>query len=287
MTAIDGPGIYDLPEADYLNDPVTEGSLSASGAKLILDCPAKYRHRQTAGQEHKDHFDFGKAAHGLILGAGADVVVFEFDTWRTKDAQQAKKDAQADGAIPMLAKDWTIIQAMADQIRAHPIAAALLNPERGRPEQSLVWHDRIWRRARLDWLPDQPDTGRIIVPDYKTAADASATGFAKAAANYGYHQQASWYLDGVRALLGVDDAAFVFIVQEKDAPYVVNVVELTADFLAIGEWRNEVAVSRYIECSETGVWPGYATDVQRIPAPRWLEIEHEQQIEMQQEGYTP
>ena len=278
------PGIYDMSESLYHQDPIPGGSLSASGAKLIMECPAKFHHRQTAGEQHKDVFDFGKAAHGLVLGAGGDVVVLDFPDWRTKDAQTARAEARDYGAVPILAKDWAIIEAMAAEIRRHPIAAALLDPDRGKPEQSLVWHDLIARRARLDWLPDVPESGRMIVADYKTAADASADGFARSAANYGYHQQDAWYLDGVKATTGCDDAAFVFIVQEKEAPFVVNVIELTDSFRQIGRHLNEMAVRRYIDCMASGVWPGYSDEVVRVSAPRWVEIEHEERIEQQREG---
>ena len=35
------PGVYDVPFDEYLRDPVPGGSLSTSGARLLLDtCPA-------------------------------------------------------------------------------------------------------------------------------------------------------------------------------------------------------------------------------------------------------
>ena len=286
MSVIDLAGIHEMAESDYLADPVPVGSLSASGAKLIIECPAKFEHRQQAGEKHSDVFDFGKAAHAEVLGVG-NVEVLDYPDWRTKEAKAAKADAYDRGVTPLLAHDHRIVKAMADEIRHHPIAAALLDPERGgAAEQTLIWRDLIWRRARLDWLPAVPDTGRMIVPDYKTAPDASRSGFTNASARYGYMMQAAWYLDGVRTLLGVEDPAFVFIVQEKDPPYVINVVEMTESYRRIGEWRNEYAVDIYQRCMDTGHWPAYADGVMQISAPRWLEIEHEEQIEQLNEGVT-
>ena len=46
---VDEPGVYDgLDEAAYHADPVPGGSLSASGAKLLLppSCPALYADRE-------------------------------------------------------------------------------------------------------------------------------------------------------------------------------------------------------------------------------------------------
>lgn len=276
------PGVYDMPESLYRKDPIPGGSLSASGAKLILEAPAKYNHRQITGEEHKDYFDFGKAAHAKVLGAGEPVAIIDAKDKRSKAWTEQRDEAYANGEVPVLAKEWAVVVAMADAIQRHPIASALLRPGSGKPEQTLIWHDLIWRRSRLDWLPTLPDFGRLIVPDYKTAADASNSGFTRSSASFGYFQQAAWYLDGVRHLLNADDAAFVFIAQEKEAPYLVNVVELTDSYRAIGDYRNERAVAIWSECMETGIWPGYPEQVQRISAPRWLEIEHEEQLAIEE-----
>jgi hypothetical protein len=56
----------------------------------------------------------------------------------------------------------------------------------------------------------------MICVDYKTADHANPAAFAKSALDYGYHQQAAWYLDGLRELGISDDAAFLFIVQSED-----------------------------------------------------------------------
>lgn len=289
MTAIDTtpivvtePGIYDMPDSVYHRDPVPDGSLSCSEAGKLLDLPARYHHAKlVGGEEYKDTFDFGKAAHRLVLGAGASVEVIDADDWRTKAAKEARDAARADGHTPMLAKDWAVVEAMAAQLRSHKLAMALLDPTRGAPERSLFWLDHdVWRRARLDWLPDIPDTGRLIVPDYKTTATAADhRSFGKAAASFGYHRQASWYLDAVGEVLDVHDAAFVFIVQERTAPYLVNVIELAPSAMAIGAEQNRRALDLYRECRERGEWPAFGPGVEMAQLPRWAEIQHEEDTE--------
>lgn len=271
------PGIYDMPEHEYHADPVPGGSLSSTEIKRLLDSPARYRHaKDHGGSEHKDVFDFGKAAHSLVLGAGGEMVVLDFDNFLTKAAKEARDEARANGATPILRGDWLTVEAMAAALRAHPIAAALLDPDKGKPEQSLFWQQGgIWRRARYDWLPTEYK-GRLILPDYKTTPDASAAAFSKSVANFGYHNQAGWYLDGAIALLGVRDPAFVFIAQEKIAPYLVNVIELDRYALEIGRSLNEEAVETYLACMESGEWPGYPNDVTQIALPRWAEMSFEE-----------
>lgn len=265
------PGVYDIPEADYFG--ATE-ALSCSGAKLLLppSCPARFFYRQDHA-EYKRHFDFGTAAHRLVLGQGADFVVIDADSYRTKAAQQARDEAQAAGAAPLLNHEYEQVLAMAAALRAHPLAGFLFDPYDGMPEQSLFWeHERTGTplRARLDWLPDM-STGRPFITDYKTADSAEPGKFRKAAADYGYHQQHAWYTGGAAALFGVE-AAFIFVVQEKKPPYLVSVVELHPEAVRIGRARNERAIDTYRTCIKNGDWPGYTDDEPaEIMLPAWAD----------------
>jgi hypothetical protein len=273
---ITAPGVYDVPEDTYHADPVPAhhgGSLSVSGAKLLLppSCPAIYQWARTH-PTHSDAFDFGHAAHKKVLGAGADIVVIDADDWRGKAARDARDQARAEGKIPLLAKDDAISDAMAAKVREHPIASALLDPDHGKPEQSLFAQDEesggVWLRGRLDWLPD-PGPGRMILCDYKTTADVGdPAAFGRAMGNYGYHAQAAWYLDLARALgLADDDAAFVFIVQSKQAPYLVSVIEPDAHALRVGREENRAAIELYAECTSTGIWPDFGGGVALASLP--------------------
>lgn len=274
------PGIYQLTNAQYHADPVPDGSLSVSGAKRILEAPAKYQWERTH-PVFKDTFDYGTAAHSIVLeGDETNLVVVDADSWRTKLAQEQRDSARADGKTPLLVADYHQVRAMADAIRQHPIASALLDPTRGKAEQSGFWQDErtgIWRRLRTDWLPDHTGSGRLLVPDYKTAASAEKREFGAAAMRLGYHQQDAWYTEGLRALGVADDIAFLFIVQEKTAPYIVNVIELPQHAKHMGAERNNRAIDTYIECTTTGRWPGYSDDVELAYIPRWAEIQHEEE----------
>ncbi|OII64621.1 hypothetical protein BJP40_19990 [Streptomyces sp. CC53] len=269
------PGIhYDLPAETYHADP---GSLSSTGARrLLASCPAVFRYEQDHPQPHKAAFDLGTAAHRLVLGDGPELVCVDADDWRTKAARAERDEVYAAGGVPLLPPEYEQVHAMADALRRHPLAAALFAPGSGRPEVSLFWRDEptcVMRRARLDWLRHRRD-GRLIVPDYKTARDASPEGIARAVADHGYHQQAAWYLDGVRALQLDEAPAWLLVVQEKAAPYVVTVVELDALSLRIGAAKNRRALDTYARCVATGHWPGYADDTRPLylSLPTWAQI---------------
>ena len=279
-TVITEPGVYDIPADVYHADPVPGGSLSSSGARRLLppSCPALFRYEQLHGRKPRRVFEIGHAAHALVLGTGPELVEVDATDWRTKAAKEAAADARERGAVPLLPDEYAEIHAMAEALRAHPVARALFDPDRGTPEQSLFWRDApsgIWRRAMLDWLPD-PGAGRLIVPDYKTTTCAAPAELSKTVHKYGYHQQHAQYVDGAQALdLGDQDAAFVFVFQEKAAPYLVTVIELDALALRIGRDLNRQAIDLYAQCSRSGVWPGYSDEVESVPLPVWVERAYE------------
>jgi hypothetical protein len=265
-------GIYnDLDEAVYHRD----SALSASGAKRLLppNCPALFKHdRDNGGRPNKRAFDLGHAAHAAVLGVGLELVVVDADNWMTKAAKAERDAAYAEGKCPILAKEKAAVDAMAEAIRRDPIASALLDPEHGRPEVSVFWEDDkrgIHRRARFDWLRDT-DGGQLIVPDYKTTNSAEPRAFAKSVFSFGYDMQAVFYTDAVRAAEIAEDVTFLFIAQETTAPYLITVHELDFASLALGRARVDEACSVFRECTETGIWPGYSSEIELIAPPAWL-----------------
>jgi len=270
---IDTPGVYDIPEDYYHADPIPGGSLSSSGARKILppSCPAIFRHEQLHGQQHRPVFDFGHAAHKRVLGVGAPICVVDAPDWRTKAAREQRDAAYAAGHVPVLAAEAAVVEEMSAAILAHPVASMLLDPDAGKPEQSLFWQDGdIWCRARLDFLRHPDESGRIIVVDYKTCLSAEPAAIAKSVASYGYHQQAAFYSAGVRALGLADEVGFLFVCQEKTAPYLVTIAEVDALALRIGQARNEQALEVYAECKATDTWPGHTDDIALIALPAWI-----------------
>jgi PDDEXK-like domain of unknown function (DUF3799) len=266
------PGVYTMDEADYHADPVPGGSLTSSGARKLLASPARFDYDREHPPAPTPAMELGTAAHKLVLGTGPPIVTVEADDWRTKAAKEAAAAAREAGAVPLLTAEHDQVQAMAAALRDHPIAAALFDPEGGDPEQSLFWVDErtgVWMRARLDWLRHTVTGRRLIIGDYKTAASASPEAFAKAVANFGYHQQAPFYCDGAAAL-GLDpDPGFLFVVQEKTPPYLVAVYELDALATEAGRARNRRAAEMFRDCTEAGVWPGYPGEIGLISLPPW------------------
>lgn len=278
---ISRPGVYDIPEQYYHADPVEGGSLSSTGARRLLPpgTPARFFYDLHHPQPVKQHFEAGRAAHRMVLGAGPELRVIEGNDRRMKATRAAADAARAEHAVPLLEPEMETITAMADAIKAHPVAGRIFRPGFGQAEQSLIWRDErtgVWRRARPDWLPHQSG-GRLILVDYKTTTDASDDAVQKSINKFGYHQQAAWYRDGALALGLADEVSFVFCFQEKSAPFLVRMVQLDSITMRIGAAMNARALDVYAECRKTGRWPGYSDDVDVFALPSWAEAHQSQE----------
>jgi len=106
-------------------------------------------------------------------------------------------------------------------------------------ENSLHEVVRVWEmqgvkcKGKADCVYETKDGKKIII-DVKTTQDASPDGFRRSAYKYGYHRQASFYVDG----FGADE--FWFAVVEKDSPYRVGLYQASEDFINNG--RDEVSI---------------------------------------------
>lgn len=267
------PGVYEIPEDVYHGDPVPGGSLSVSGAKKLLPphCPAKFRHDQLFPPPPTRAMELGTAAHKMVLGIGADIVAVDAEDWTTKAARAQRDAIRGGGGVPLLRREYTQVQDMADAIRRHPIAGVLLSPERGDPERSIFWQDEefgIWRRSRLDMMPS-PGRSQPIIVDYKTAVSASPEEIPKAVANFRYDMQDDWYRAAYRAMYPGENPQFVFVFQEKTPPYLITCVVLTDDARMAGERLNRAAIERYRDCAAADIWPGYTSEFEYVSLPAW------------------
>jgi hypothetical protein len=294
-TVVTEPGVYRIREEVYHADPVPGGSLSSSWAKKILtpNTPAHFAHERKAGGVRKREFDFGRAAHLVVLGEGGRLHVIEEDNYRSAEARFQREYAYENGLTPLLAWEYAAVLAMADALRSNELASALfprqryengeLIPAGGAAELSLFWRDQVtgvMLRCRLDWAPYPVAGHRFFVPDYKTCDSAAPQVFAKAVASYRYNLQAAWNSAGIEAL-GMNQGSeivFPFVCQEKTAPYLTAVHTLSAVSLDFGRRRMRQAIDLYARCVEAGEWPGYGAGVNTLELPAWFEKTEEEEL---------
>jgi hypothetical protein len=263
-------GIYGrIPDQVYHAD---RSSLSSSGARTLLkETPAAFDTQRQEPPNPKPQYDFGHAAHKMVLGEGAQLVRVDHDDWRTNAAKALRAKAWAEGKAPLLKKDIELAQVMAGRVFAHPLAAKIL--QTGTPELSGYWHDDatgVRLRFRTDWVTEPlPGSGRIICVDYKSAASADPRHFAKQCADFGYHQQQAWYEDGLREVEIAENIGFLFIVQQKTPPFLVSINQIPAEHVERGRRLNRMAIDRYAECCDRNDWPGYAPMIHSADFPIW------------------
>ncbi len=273
--------VYGMPEAEY-HAPKDE--LSSTGAKLLLKSPEKFKYEVLDGNRvHRDAYDIGTAVHTKVLGVGAAAVscppelLDSTGGMRTKASKEWKEAQQAAGVPVVSAADLVVIDRMAENVLAHPLARTLF--ERPGHSEVSVFDEYLGvkRRCRFDRLPDE---GGVAV-DLKTTIDGSWQGFANAAANFGYHIQRAHYLDILRRSTG-RELDMRFVVVEKSAPYSVAVHPLDEQFAEIGEAEALEAVDVFRRCMDEGVWPGYPMDLRPVKPP--MRVIYDYQDKYENEG---
>jgi len=272
-------GVYSgISDIDYHADHL---SLSSSGARALIppSAPAIFEFNRRQPPNPKPEYDFGHAAHKYVLGEGSVIVEVDADSWRGAEARAAREEAWAADKVPLLSKDIAKAKAMADAAYAHPVLRQLLRAPDGAPELSGYWHDPetgVRLRYRTDWLCQIG--GRSVGLDYKTTTNADPGHCAKSAAEYGYHMQKAWYLDGLAATEVADDPDFLLAFQSKTPPFLVSVIRIRPHHIDLGRRRNRLAINVYSECTETGVWPGYGDHIHEIDLPSYAVFKQEQEL---------
>ena len=278
------PGFYEMAAETYHADPVAGGSLSQSGAKLLLKSPAKFKWERQHPSTPTRSMNLGTAAHSMVLGTGPALTVIPEDLLAsngavsTKAAKEFRDEAIAAGMTVVSAAELATITAMAKALRTHPIAGPLFE-RAGVAERAMFWRDPatdVWRRALVDWTTTV--NGHPTLCDYKTAVDVSPDAFSRAVRKYGYHQQDDWYRDGYEVLSGTSPD-FLFIAQETTPPYLVAVYQLDAYAQRIAATENARAIELFARCTETDTWPGYDEDVTLLALPPWAEHEYEMEVD--------
>lgn len=244
-----------------------------SSLKLANRTLAHYRYEKTHPREQTAAMALGQATHCAVLEPERFAVDYaaapECDR-RTKvgKATWAEFVLEHGHAEALKAEDFALCQGMSAAAWAHPLASEILKGA-GANEVSALWVDPetgLPSKCR----PDRITTfdGWTHVVDVKTAQDASPRGFRKAIANFDYHQQAAWYLDGLSEV-EPRERRFTFIAIESKPPHCVAVYSL--DEWAIEQGRDELRDSRLgvAAALESNEWPGYANEILTLDLPQW------------------
>ena len=144
---------------------------------------------------------------------------------------------------------------------------------KGEHEKSFFWTDEktgIKCKCRPDSFGQVK--GEYVCIDLKTTKDAGIQKFSRDALTLGYDIQAAHYCDGLEKKYG-KPFKFLFIAQEKTAPYLVNVFEADEYFMKSGRELRDSLLEKYAKCLKEDKWPGYIDEtsvVTNLSVPAWL-----------------
>ena len=223
---------------------------------------------------------FGQLTHKLLLQIEtfADEFAIAPNCDRRTKAGREEYDEfilqNADKTIVTL-DEYNKAMDMVVAVRSNPLANKLLI---GGKEVPVFWTDEDTGepcKCRVDCL-SQFDDGTIVIVDYKTTGNAQTEIFSnKDVWRYGYAFQAAMYSEGVMRGFELDERpSFVFIAQEKSAPYAVNVIAVPDDVMMAGIDKFRELIGRYHECRVMDFWPGYNAmgELNEVLLPGWMSL---------------
>lgn len=174
--------------------------------------------------------------------------------------------AEAEAMATVLSEnDMDLCQGVMASVQSHCKASSAFS--KGIAERSIYWEDSetgFLCRGRMDYYRE--DLG--IIFDLKSCVDARYSKFQRDIMNYHYHQKASWYLDGCRAL-GLPANGFAWLAIEKEQPYAIGLYMASDEMLELGRAEIRLMLNQFAECQQSGIWPGYPDEFCTIELPDW------------------
>ena len=280
------PGWYpDISNEDY---HASTGFSSSQIKTLIEHTPAHLKQSFIDERTETDNMLLGTLTHTLVLEPekyDSEFVIAPDVNKRTKDgrAEWAAFEAkcQGQGLTPITESMLKAAMAMAESVKAHPMAGALLSDII--PESSVYWwydcmdpDDDDDYSLMLKVRPDALSRAYPAIIDLKTTRDGSYTGFIKSIQNFYYHVSAAMYLEGVNQCKPLLEdighfayTKFIFVCVESFPPYLTSVYELSPEYLDLGKtiYRRSLRILQHVV--STGEWDGYPGEIRLIEPPSW------------------
>ena len=266
------PGIYPkIPAEDYHRWRAANYSM----LKKFDRSAAHARDAMVNPPEQSESMMLGQALHNAVLEPdiyNEDYAVApDVGDRRFKEAKEkyaAFKEATA-GKTILTGPEAHKINMMRDNVRLHPIGSHILNGK-GHAEISFVWTDEdtgALCKGRVDWLGQL--WGNTVVADLKSTRDASPRGWPKQVANFQYHIQAAFYMDGLNAVSPSSKRTWLWLAVENEAPFCSAVYQAESTTLDEGRRRYKSYLAKWVQCQETGAWSGYPAGLNMVDIPHW------------------
>lgn len=251
-----------------------------SKLKWMLTSPKHYRWFVEHPTPDSPAFALGRAVHLLVLEPerlSDTYTIWQGDRRAGKLYEKFVSAAKGVGLEVVRNLDLEEAYQVADAVRRHPVAAAVLRE--GRAERSISWQDpdtNVWCKGRIDWLTTLDvrlqdvgvggELGATVVCDLKTSRDITTEFLTRSFDRCLYHAQMAFYADGCQA------DVVVVIVVESVPPYDVRVLQIPIDVLEVGRTIYKRCLRRMVEVVAANDWRGVSSTVEEYTLPRWAEL---------------
>ena len=207
-----------------------EPHLRNSHIKEIVKSPAHMKAAMDKVFADSRAFDEGKAVHSVLLEQNLDKFIKRpagIDG-RTKDGKAKLDELKATGKIIL---DADVFDSMYDRLKVFVNSNEAMKLYNGATIEESFYTAHAISGMLLKARPDIYKPG--IMADIKTTSNMAW--FEKDIVKYGYHIQAGFYSLVTRLVTGIKTKEFVFIAQEKVAPYGIQVFSINESQLNVLE----------------------------------------------------
>ena len=262
--------------------------ISSSDLKLMMKSLALWKYCHDNPEENdSEALQFGRAYHKLMLEPDdfdkEFIVSPKFDR-RTKEGKAAAEEfaIKAEGKEIITEETFQKLLEMQIALYNTPFVKLLI---KGEHEKSFFWKDKetgIPCKCRPDSFGEIK--GQYACIDLKTTTNAETSAFLRDAMKFGYDIQAYHYCQGLEDHYK-KPFKFIFIAQEKTAPYLVNVLEADEYFMQNGKVLQTSLLEKYKKALETGEYEGYMTKdggINSLSVPEWIKNSLEVEIESEE-----
>lgn len=270
---------------------------SASTLEAMRDCPARVKQHKESSTAQA----LGQAIHAAVLEPfrfKADYVL-EPDLAEilddkgkpytnpraTKKYKELVAELEAGGKRTVLTRDdyavaWGIRQA----VWQHRRAKKILEHPTCRVEVTGLFRDAqtgVLCKIRPDVRVEFEGYG-VVKMNVKSARSAAPSAFQSDLYKYGYHRAEAFYEMGFEALDGRAPRDSLFLVVEKEPPFLTALYRIDEGSLDAGREQVRRTLDLYAQCLDADVWPGYPQEIIDINLPpyAWKQIDDEIGVEV-------
>ena len=228
-------------------------ALRQSDAKLLLDCPARFK------QERKETraFSFGAALH--------DAVIFQKNNIKLSPAERKKLDAMTPVAGAIFDKTFKDTTDQCEEVIVE--------------EPIFFTYHAVECKAKPDYLIRRRD-GTVDVYDLKSTKSCHPSSFKRSTVAYGYDFQAAWYLEAIKSKYpDAREIRFHFLAVEKSLQPLATCFTASELFLNEGRAKNKRALDIYKKCTAENSWPDYNANGPVLLTPDYITAQQLEGVE--------